>query len=108
MSPMLADPQFQTAILHPSNLDRCNLCGAPRSAHGADWTCPSAVIPDRAPLAFFVVAAGVLAVLGGATWALASAASITLSSLAAFACLAGLTLLIGGVAVSGRRGPHWR
>jgi hypothetical protein len=35
---MIADPQFQTTTLHPSNLDRCNLCGVPRSTHGADWT----------------------------------------------------------------------
>jgi hypothetical protein len=100
---MLADPQFQATILHPSNLDRCNLCGRPRSAHGTDWTCPSAVIPSRAHRGLFTVAASVLAVLGGAIWALASAADITVSSLAAFACLAGLTLLVGGVTVAQRR-----
>jgi hypothetical protein len=99
---MVSGPRFQSVTSHPSNLERCHLCGTPRSAHGPDWTCPDEV-PGRLHLALFVTGAVVLAVLGGASWALASSADITLSSFAAFACLAGLTLSVGGVTVLGRR-----
>ena len=101
---MVSDsPRFRPATPLPSNLDRCTRCGAPRSAHDADWSCPSAARPGRGTLTLFVAAAGVIAVLGGALWALASAANINLSSFAAFVFLAGLTLLVAGVTVAGRR-----
>lgn len=32
-------PKFHAGA--PSNLDRCDLCGEPRSAHGPDWECPT-------------------------------------------------------------------
>jgi ABC-type multidrug transport system fused ATPase/permease subunit len=101
---MVSDsPRFRTAAPLPSNLDRCTRCGAPRSAHDADWSCPSGPRPGRGALTLFVAGAGVIAVLGAALWALASAANINLSTFAAFVFLAGITLLAAGLTVAGRQ-----
>jgi len=102
MIPVRADPQFQVSGTHPSNLDRCNLCGRPRSAHDADWSCRAADQPRIRHIALFFTVAIVLAVLGAEVWILTSSGNVTLSSLAAFACLAGITLLVSGVIVTGR------
>src|SRR5450755_4980900 len=69
---MSAIPQFQIAIRRLSNLDRCNRCGAARSAHGMDWTCPQAVSVSHARLVLLVVVAGLFALVGVAVLALTS------------------------------------
>jgi len=60
-SPTSVQPQFQTwdSI---SNVDRCNKCGAPRSAHGPDWTCLR-WNPDRLSKALYFIG-GLLALIG--------------------------------------------
>jgi hypothetical protein len=103
MSPMSAGSQFQTTIAHPSNLDRCNRCGAARAAHGRDWTCTSGIPLSNGRLALVVITAGMLTALGVVGLLLATSADITLGSLAAACCLGGLTLAVGGVALAGRR-----
>ena len=54
-------PQFQ-ADDGPSNLDRCNWCGEPRSAHGPDWSCPTKK-SGRAPVIFLILGS-LLAIAG--------------------------------------------
>lgn len=103
MSPMIADSQFQVETRHLSNLDRCNLCGGPRSAHGIDWTCSPGVSASRARSVLLVVAAGLLALAGVGLLTVTSATEMTLGTLGASACLAGLTLLVCCAAIAGRR-----
>jgi hypothetical protein len=94
-------PQFNVTAGRLTNLDRCNLCGRPRSAHGADWTCgrPSQV----SHLVVAVVVAAALALGGIGLLAATSATATSLGSLGASCCLAGLTLLIAAVVLTGRR-----
>ena len=96
MSPTIVDPQFQICTGHLSNLDRCNRCGAQRSAHGADWTCPPR-LSSRSGLVLLLVG-GLLSVLGGVLWAVSGP---DLNMLAAVALPGGLTLLICGVFIAG-------
>jgi hypothetical protein len=103
MTAMSAIPQFQTASPQLSNLDRCNRCGAARSAHGVDWTCPQAVSVSKTRLAVLVAAAGLLALAGVAVLTVTSTTETNLGTLGASACLAGLTLLVCGAALVGRR-----
>jgi hypothetical protein len=104
MSPVLADPQFQTTAPRISNLDRCNVCGRPRSAHDFDFTCPdlAAAIGRRRYLAF-VVGATVLALAGIGLLTASSTTSTTLGTLLAAGLLTGLTLLISAFAATGHR-----
>jgi hypothetical protein len=103
MSPVIADSQFQTSAENISNLDRCNRCGAPRSAHGIDWTCSSDILPGSKWFVLFVGLTGVLALAGIALLTVSSKTSMTLGTLGASGCLAGLTLLVCGLILAGRR-----
>jgi hypothetical protein len=100
---MSAIPQFQTAIRQPSNLDRCNRCGGPRSAHGIDWACPQAVSVSAARRAVLVVAAGLLALAVVVVLTVTSRTETNPGTLGAAACLAVLTLVICSAAFAGRR-----
>jgi hypothetical protein len=100
---MSAIPQFQIAIRRLSNLDRCNRCGAARSAHGMDWACPQAVSVSHARLVLLVVVAGLLALVGVAVLALTSTTETNPGSLGASGCLAALTVLVCSAAFVGRR-----
>jgi hypothetical protein len=81
-SPAYIDQQFQTIDRQPSNLDHCNRRGAPRSAHGPDWTCPAR--PAR------VTAGGVIAqVFAHANQAMQNAAAAGI--------LAGVASLVAAV-----------
>lgn len=103
MSPVIADSQFQTTAEFISNLDRCNLCGAPRSTHGIDWTCSTGTSPGGKRVVLLVGLAALLALAGIAMLTASSATSMTLGTLAASACLTGLTLVVCGLSVIGRR-----
>jgi VIT1/CCC1 family predicted Fe2+/Mn2+ transporter len=103
MSPMSAIQQFQGVPRQLSNLDRCNRCGDPRSAHGLDWSCPAGVSPGSRRVLAFVLAAGLLTLAGVVLLAITSTTSTSLGSLAASVCLTGLTLLVCGVTIAGRR-----
>jgi uncharacterized protein (DUF983 family) len=96
MSPTIVDPQFQIYTGHLSNLDRCNRCGAQRSAHGPDWTCPPRLSSSSGLVLLLV--GGLLAVVGAVLWAVAGPA---LNTLAAMALPGGLTLLICGAFIAG-------
>jgi hypothetical protein len=70
MSSTNAAPRFQSWVGQLSNLDRCERCHMPRSAHGADWSCPPKPPPGVAtiPLAVginLVLAAIIVRVLAG-------------------------------------------
>lgn len=103
MSPVIADPKFQTTAEYISNLDRCHRCSAPRSAHGIDWTCPPAMSYRRKHFVLFVGFAALLALAGIALLTVTSQTSMSLGTLAATACLTGLTLLVCALSVAGRR-----
>jgi hypothetical protein len=101
--PMRAGPQFQTALGGLSNLDRCNWCGTPRSAHGIDWSCPSGGVRSGARFVALVVAAGVLALAGVALLTASSQTPSTLGTLGASGFLAALVVLICTGTIAGRR-----
>jgi hypothetical protein len=103
LSAMSAIPQFQTAIRQPSNLDRCNRCGVPRSAHGIDWACPRAFSMSNARLAVLVVSAGLLALVGVLVLTLTSTTQTNVGTLGAASCLTGLTFLVCSAIFAGRR-----
>jgi hypothetical protein len=93
-SPADTEEQFEIFGEHPSNLDRCNRCGAPRSAHGPDLECP----PRPAHTAVWVLlAAGSVLTLAGLI------AQVTAPNDAAVAAiLIGVTLLVAGVIMARR------
>lgn len=103
MSPMIADQQFRTESRQLSNLDPCNRCGRPRSAHGIDWTCSPGTPASNARFVLVVVAAGLLALAGVTVLTLTSTTDMTLGTLGASGCLAGLTLLVCCAAIAGKR-----
>jgi hypothetical protein len=102
MSSAIADAKFIRCTTHPSNLDRCKLCGGQRSAHGADWSCPPGLSQDTRAVLF--VAGVVLAALGAALWILVGSLSPTLNTLAALALPAGLMLIIISIMIDSRAG----
>jgi len=95
MSQTGVDPQFQTLGSHLSNLDRCNRCGAPRSVHGTDWTCPTRL--PRGCTAVPIIL-GILLALGGLGLRAQAAQTQSLSMLVTAALLvgAGTTLAVAG------------
>jgi VIT1/CCC1 family predicted Fe2+/Mn2+ transporter len=103
MSPMSATAQFQAVPRQLSNLDRCNLCGLARAAHGPDWSCPSGVRADSRWVTRSVVAFGLVVIAGVIVLLATSTTGSTLASLAAAVCLCGLTLLVCAVILAGRR-----
>jgi hypothetical protein len=90
-----AEQQFQTYGRHISNLDRCNRCGAPRSAHGADWGCPTR--PGHATAAVSLIL-GFLLAFGSLIVQIAARAYHTTAQTTATlaAILIGVTLLVAG------------
>jgi hypothetical protein len=72
-SPTTSPPQFE-ADAGLSNLDRCNLCGAPRSAHGTDWSCPTREV-GHTP-AILLVLGSLLVIVGALVASLASATAV--------------------------------
>jgi MYXO-CTERM domain-containing protein len=103
MSPVIADQKFETTAGRISNLDRCNLCGSPRSAHGIDWSCSSDRSDGGKRFILFIGFAALLALAGIALLTVSSQTSMTAGTLAATACLTGITLLVCGLSISGRR-----
>jgi hypothetical protein len=103
MSARPADAQFQHRTTQLSNLDRCNQCGFPRSAHGLDWNCPAGL--PGGPRTFLLTVGALLAVAGGALWGLSGSAPSALNTLAAFAFPGGLILIISTLV---RTGPPRR
>jgi hypothetical protein len=89
-SPADIDRQFQNFDGRISNLDHCNRCGAPRTAHGPDWTCPAR--PARVNAAVWLAFAIVLTA-GGVT---AEVFAHTQSA-AAVGILVGVTFLVAAV-----------
>ena len=89
-SPVDIDRQFQTLDRQLSNLDHCNRCGAPRTAHGPDWTCPAR--PARVNAAVWLALAIVLTA-GGVT----AEVFARTQSAAAVGILVGVTFLVAAV-----------
>jgi hypothetical protein len=89
-SPADIDRQFQNFDGRISNLDHCNRCGAPRTAHGPDWTCPAR--PARVNAAVWLALAIVLTA-GGVT----AEVFARTQSAAAVGILGGVTFLVAAV-----------
>ena len=89
-SPADIDRQFQNSDGRISNLDHCNRCGAPRTAHGPDWTCPAR--PARVNAAVWLALAIVLTA-GGVT----AEVFARTQSAAAVGILVGVTFLVAAV-----------
>ena len=89
-SPADIDRQFQNFDGRISNLDHCNRCGAPRTAHGPDWTCPTR--PARVNAAVWLALAIVLTA-GGVT----AEVFARTQSAAAVGILVGVTFLVAAV-----------
>jgi hypothetical protein len=102
MSLTQTEPQFECFTAYPSNLDRCNRCGAPRSVHGADWSC-AVELPGRPHIPLFV-AGGLLGLAGDALWITSGAASTALATLGVLGFLVGLTVTIAAFIIAGRQG----
>jgi hypothetical protein len=101
MSPMsAATGQFVTQSAQISNLDRCSLCGRPRSVHGIDWTCSAP--PRRRVAAVVTVLAGLLALAGIGFVTATTQTTLTAGTVAWAVLLAGLTVLGCAVALLGR------
>jgi hypothetical protein len=88
------DRQFRTLDGRLSNLDHCNRCGAPRTAHGPDWTCPAR--PARVNAAVWLTLAIVLTA-GGVIAQVVARANQAMQNAAAAGILAGVALLIAAV-----------
>jgi hypothetical protein len=100
MSSVDAAPrQFQRWTGHPSNFDKCARCQLPRSVHGADWSCPSA-LPRRVPAV--LLAAGVLFMITGIVVRV-FAGSAGQATLLADVFMAGVVLAVAGFVTGGRR-----
>jgi hypothetical protein len=97
-----ASQQFRRWAAQPSNVDKCARCQMPRSVHGADWACPSA-LPHRVSTALLM--AGIVLTLSGVIVRLltGSAAQPGQAMLMADAFLVGVVLMIAGVVTGGRQ-----
>lgn len=101
-SPAAVEPKFRSYYYVECNHDQCNTCGAPRSAHGPDWSCPP--LPRRS-IAKYPLAAGTALTLTGLIWSLLTAATpqgTTPPVLPLVAIMIGSTLLVLGLLL--RRG----
>jgi hypothetical protein len=101
--PMSAGTQFQIPTNEITNLDRCNLCGAARAAHGIDWTCATGTPPRSTHMIAVIAIAGVLAVAGVVILTITSTTSQSLGSLGAAIMLGGLTVLVCAAEIIYRR-----
>jgi hypothetical protein len=93
-SPVGIDRQFQAPDWRLSNLDHCNRCGAPRAAHGPDWTCPAR--PARVNAAVWLTLAIVLTA-GGVIAQFFAHANQSLLNAAAAGILAGVAMLVAAI-----------
>jgi hypothetical protein len=93
-SPVDIDRQFRTLDGQLSNLDHCNRCGAPRTAHGPDWTCPTR--PGRVNAVVWLALAIVLTA-GGVIAQVFARSNQAMQSAAAAGILAGVALLVAAV-----------
>src|ERR1700722_12501553 len=101
MSPMRASTgQFVTQTSQISNLDRCTLCGRPRSVHGIDWTCSAP--RSRRANAVVAVTGGLRALAGVGYLTATSQTPLTAGTLSWSALLAGLTVLYSVAALLSR------
>jgi hypothetical protein len=100
---MTSDTQFQVTQREITSMDRCNLCGAPRSAHGIDWTCSPGIAVRNAQIITAVTTAGLLAIGGVVILTVTSTTGTSPGSLGAAIVLAALTVLICGAEVIYRR-----
>ena len=100
---MIADTQFQVTQHEITNLDRCNLCGAPRSAHDVDWTCSPRVVVHNAQIITAVTTAGLLAIGGVVFLIVTSTTRTSPGSLGAAIVLAALIILICASDITQRR-----
>ena len=88
-SPTAPPRQFEAdAVL--SNLDRCNLCAAPRAAHGADWSCPTRKA-GHTP-AVLLVLGGLLVMIGAIVASLTNATAV--GTLGMTCLLIGITTIV--------------
>jgi hypothetical protein len=100
MSSIHAAPrQFQRWTAQPSNIDKCARCQLPRSVHGADWSCPSA-LPRRVPSA--LLAAGVVLIVAGIVIRVFTG-SAGQATLLADVFMVGVVLAVTGFVTGGRR-----
>ena len=93
-SPADIDRQFRTRDGQLSNLDHCNRCGAPRTAHGPDWACPTR--PARGYAAVWLALAIVLTA-GGVTAQVFARSNQAMQGAAAIGILVGVTWLVAAV-----------
>lgn len=88
------DWQFQTRDGQLSNLDHCNRCGAPRTAHGPDWTCPTR--PARINAVVWLVLA-IVVITGGVIAQVFARANQAMQNAAGAGIVAGVALLVAAV-----------
>jgi hypothetical protein len=88
------DRQFQNLDGQLSNLDHCNRCGASRTAHSPDWTCPTR--PAHVNAAVWLALAIVLTA-GGVTAQVSARSNQAIQTAAAAGILVGVTLLVAAV-----------
>ncbi len=86
-----------------SNLDRCTLCGRPRSVHGIDWTCSPGRPVSGARTTVLAVIGGLLTLAAIAAMTVTSRTETSVGTLAATGLLTGVTLLVCGLIIAGRR-----
>ncbi len=99
--PLAVTPQFNVSQGRATNLDRCNKCGAPRSVHGPDWSCPA---PPARKAAMVMLYAGALLMAAGLGLRFATRPPLSGTGLLVFfvAFIGGLYLLMAGALASGR------
>jgi hypothetical protein len=102
---MAADTQFEVTQHEITSLDRCNLCGAPRSAHDVDWTCSPGIAVRNAQIIAAVTTAGLLAIGGVVILAVTSTTGTSPGSLGAAIVLGALAVLICAMYITHRRHP---
>jgi hypothetical protein len=102
-SPAETEQQFRAYRDYPSNLDLCNRCGRPRSAHGPDWSCPPKPARGVAAVSLFL---GGLLTLGGLILQVTRGADRALAQVIAAAIFVGVTLLVAGF-IMARRLLSW-
>ena len=101
MSSTETAPRFHTWVGQLSNLDRCERCHMPRSAHGADWSCPQELPREMAAIPLvvgvnLVIASIIVRVLAGSI-------PQTQAMLIGDAFVLGVILIVAGLVGVGRR-----
>ena len=100
-SPLAVRQQFYLSHGTVTNLDRCSKCGAPRSVHGVDWTCPA---PPTHRAALAMLYGGALLMAAGLVLRFAFAAPLAAALPVLFfvGFYGGLYLIFAGVISIGR------